>query len=178
MSFYQHTTKLRSHTSTEICENFQIFNTLYGKNLGNKTFLELGPFLEESSQNAAADFFGRLYFFEFCGRRIGQLGTLTLVHQLCCVSCGSACTAGGTGSWAPAASSTSSSARRRTGRCRASTTGSTSTSSSRKTRQFCCFFMSRAKIFTIHCKKRLSIFPSPAGMSLTKLFPRQEEFGK
>jgi hypothetical protein len=37
----------------------------------------------------------------------------------------------------------------------------------------------------VHCKKLLTIFPSPAGMSLTKTFlagnnliiPRQEEFG-
>ncbi len=37
-----------------------------------------------------------------------------------------------------------------------------------------------------HCKKRLAVFPSPAGMSLTKLslagnykiIPRQVEFGK
>jgi hypothetical protein len=37
----------------------------------------------------------------------------------------------------------------------------------------------------LHCKKRLTIFPSPAGMSLTKLslagnnegVPRQGEFG-
>jgi hypothetical protein len=26
-----------------------------------------------------------------------------------------------------------------------------------------------SKVFTVHCKKRLSIFPSPAGVSLTKL---------
>jgi hypothetical protein len=40
--------------------------------------------------------------------------------------------------------------------------------------------------FTVHCKKRLSIFPSPAGMSLTKrsvagkslIIPAQGEFGK
>jgi hypothetical protein len=25
------------------------------------------------------------------------------------------------------------------------------------------------KVYTLHCKKRLSIFPSPSGMSLTKL---------
>jgi hypothetical protein len=31
---------------------------------------------------------------------------------------------------------------------------------------------------TLHCKKRLSIFPSPAGMSLAKLsLPGKEEFG-
>jgi hypothetical protein len=38
----------------------------------------------------------------------------------------------------------------------------------------------------VHCKKRLATFPSPAGMSLTKLslrgnnliFPTQGEFGK
>jgi hypothetical protein len=38
----------------------------------------------------------------------------------------------------------------------------------------------------LHCKKKLAIFPSPAGMSLTKLslggknfiIPAQEEFGK
>jgi hypothetical protein len=40
--------------------------------------------------------------------------------------------------------------------------------------------------FSIHCKKRISFFPSPAGMSLTKLslvgnnliLPGQEDFGQ
>jgi hypothetical protein len=40
-------------------------------------------------------------------------------------------------------------------------------------------------VINVHCKKRLSIFPSPAGMSLTKLslawkkqiIPGQGEFG-
>ncbi len=43
-----------------------------------------------------------------------------------------------------------------------------------------------AKSERVHCKKRLTIFPSPAGMSLTKLsqagnnlsIPGQGEFGK
>jgi hypothetical protein len=43
----------------------------------------------------------------------------------------------------------------------------------------------RKKLVILHCKKRLAIFPSPAGMSLTKFtlaennlfFPGQGEFG-
>jgi hypothetical protein len=31
------------------------------------------------------------------------------------------------------------------------------------------FFMLSQKINRVHCKKRLAVFPSPAGMSLTKL---------
>jgi hypothetical protein len=51
---------------------------------------------------------------------------------------------------------------------------------------FLCFLMQLNKATAIHCKKRLPIFPSPAGMSLTKLYlggknliiPRQGEFGQ
>ncbi len=55
--------------------------------------------------------------------------------------------------------------------------------------QFKCGHLYRGiirKCKNLHCKKRFAIFPSPAGMSLTKLslagnyyiIPAQEEFGK
>ncbi len=70
-------TKFWSHTRTEICENsrFSLF----------KNSAPFRPFLGNSGQNSAADLSCRSYFysalFEFCGRRIGQLGTLARVSR-------------------------------------------------------------------------------------------------
>ncbi len=34
------------------------------------------------------------------------------------------------------------------------------------------------QVLLLHCKKRLAVFPSPAGMSLDDNIPGQGEFGK